>query len=64
MTTTERLVTGVYHIIDKNGYQIASVIKANRRTRPWIITFVGGTPGGATATLKEAARIVNDRWEG
>ena len=61
--TTERVVPGIYRIIDENGYSIASIIKANRRTLPWTITYGGGTPGGWTQTLKAAVQRINDRRE-
>ena len=64
MTTTERLVAGIYRIIDEDGYILASVIKASGRTGPWIITYPAGTPGGAAPTLKAAVQRINDRREG
>ena len=62
-TTMNRIAAGIYHIYDENGYQIAAIHKTNRHTRPWIITSPGGTPAGATATLKEAVQIFIDRRE-
>ena len=63
-TTTERVRAGVYLIIDENGYIIANVIKHDGLAHPWLIHYVGGTPGGATPTLKAAVQRINERREG
>ena len=61
--TTERVDAGLYHIYDENGYQLAIIRNFVRATRPWIITYTGGKPGGATPTLKTAVQRVNNHQE-
>jgi len=63
MTTTERIATGLYRVYDENNYLLCAIRKAVRRTRPWIITYTGGNPGGSFPTLKAAKQAVDDRWE-
>ena len=61
--TTERVAAGSYRVYDEDGYSFAIIRKADKRTRPWIITYVGGKTGGATPTLKAAVQRINDRLE-
>ena len=61
--TTERIAAGSYHVYDEDGYSFAIIRKADKRTRPWFITYVGGHPGGTTPTLKAAIHRINAGWE-
>ena len=63
MTTTERVDAGLYHIYDEHGYQLATIRNFVRASRPWIITYTGGKPGGETPTLEAAVQRVNNLQE-